>query len=256
MKKNKNGFTLIELLAVIVVLAIIALIATPMVLNTIEQARKGAASSSAYSYVNGVETKLVTYMLKNGGANYEPGEHTLSELQNDLKVEVKGETPSEGSFCIGENGIITKASIKINGYVVSYDGKETKTTNLDEIEDITCGGIKYYAFGMPTTSSSTDFQSVVESSRSKTFIQLDGEQLSLCIYSNNTLECFKNNNYGNERNHLLGLSPLGCGYNAEGINCGPDGFNCVLDINGYVSCVDKVSNLRCALNSDNSVDCH
>ena len=38
--KNKYGFTLIELLAVIVVLAIIALIATPTVMNTIKKQRK------------------------------------------------------------------------------------------------------------------------------------------------------------------------------------------------------------------------
>ena len=41
MKKNKKvGFTLIELLAVIVILAIIALIATPIILGIVEDARK------------------------------------------------------------------------------------------------------------------------------------------------------------------------------------------------------------------------
>ena len=38
---KEKGFTLIELLAVIVVLAVIALIATPLVMNAIEDARKG-----------------------------------------------------------------------------------------------------------------------------------------------------------------------------------------------------------------------
>ena len=37
---NKKGFTLIELLAVIVILAVIALIATPMILNVIETSKK------------------------------------------------------------------------------------------------------------------------------------------------------------------------------------------------------------------------
>ena len=45
--KKKKGFTLIELLAVIVILAIIALIATPIVLNLINTARKGAFARSA-----------------------------------------------------------------------------------------------------------------------------------------------------------------------------------------------------------------
>ena len=41
----KKGFTLIELLAVIIILAIIALIATPIVLNVINDARKSAGLS-------------------------------------------------------------------------------------------------------------------------------------------------------------------------------------------------------------------
>ena len=42
MKSNKKAFTLIELLAVIIILAVIALIATPVVLNVVDNARKEA----------------------------------------------------------------------------------------------------------------------------------------------------------------------------------------------------------------------
>ena len=48
--KNKKGFTLIELLAVIIILAVIALIATPIVLNVIDNARKSANKDSAKLY--------------------------------------------------------------------------------------------------------------------------------------------------------------------------------------------------------------
>ncbi len=44
---KKKGFTLIELLAVIIILAIIALIATPIILNVIDDARKSAGLSES-----------------------------------------------------------------------------------------------------------------------------------------------------------------------------------------------------------------
>ena len=46
MKMNRKGFTLIELLAIIVILAIIAVITVPIILNIIDNARKGAASNA------------------------------------------------------------------------------------------------------------------------------------------------------------------------------------------------------------------
>ena len=42
---KRKGFTLIELLGVIVVLAVIALITTPVILGVIEKARKEAAKT-------------------------------------------------------------------------------------------------------------------------------------------------------------------------------------------------------------------
>ena len=139
--KNKNGFTLIELLAVIVVLAIIALIATPMILNTIDDAKKGSAKSSGYGYINGLETSLASYMLRNNGVSYSAGKYDIATLNTDLDVTVKGEKPSEGKVCVSSDGTVTKASLKVNGYIISYDGKEVKNTDLKEVEDITCDGV-------------------------------------------------------------------------------------------------------------------
>ena len=64
--KNK-GFTLIELLAVIVILAIIALIATPIILGIINDARDSARERTAELIAKEVELAYTGYMYKNGG---------------------------------------------------------------------------------------------------------------------------------------------------------------------------------------------
>ena len=64
--KNK-GFTLIELLAVIVILAIIALIATPIVLGIIEDSRNSSNEISAGYIVEALEKSYsMAYALNQG----------------------------------------------------------------------------------------------------------------------------------------------------------------------------------------------
>ena len=111
MRSNK-GFTLIELLAVIVVLAIIALIATPMVLNTIDEARRGAASSSALAYVSAVETKIATNMLSTGYKA--PSAVTATDFAS-----VKGDKPESVNLTVS-NGSVTGGTVKVNGYTFVY----------------------------------------------------------------------------------------------------------------------------------------
>lgn len=53
---KKHGFTLIELLAVIVILGVIALIATPLVMNTIEESRKSSFQISVQHMVSAIRT--------------------------------------------------------------------------------------------------------------------------------------------------------------------------------------------------------
>lgn len=67
MKMNKKGFTLIELLAVIIILAIIALIATPIVMNVINRAQKGADLRSVEAYGKAAESAYYQYQIDNPG---------------------------------------------------------------------------------------------------------------------------------------------------------------------------------------------
>ena len=56
MKMNKKGFTLIELLAVIVILAIVALVATPLITAKISDAKKQAAMTSVDGIINAINS--------------------------------------------------------------------------------------------------------------------------------------------------------------------------------------------------------
>ena len=132
MKSNK-GFTLIELLAVIVILAIIALIATPIILGVIDKARQGSAEQSVLSYIQAVENQVVISQLTTD----EKDDITLSGDSNiftpdDLegKVSMKGSMPTGGSIVLDSNGNATSATcltVELNGksYDITYDGKGT-----------------------------------------------------------------------------------------------------------------------------------
>ena len=116
MKSNK-GFTLIELLAVIVILAIIALIATPMILGVIDTAKQGSAKSSAQYYVEAIEKTMMTNQLDGKGSvadgTYTVGEDgvTLTSGSNSFKVNVKGDKASKDSTVTIANGQVTTATL-------------------------------------------------------------------------------------------------------------------------------------------------
>ncbi len=130
--KNKYGFTLIELLAVIVVLAIIALIATPIVMNTIKNAKKGAAERSADSYVKQVETAVAEERLSKNEVL--EGEYQITSDGNlcrdksascsddkKIKIEMNGTKPTSGTIKISNGQVTTDSKITVGSYEVAYD---------------------------------------------------------------------------------------------------------------------------------------
>ena len=95
MKEKNKGFTLVELLAVIVILALIALIATPIILNVINDAKKQAAKDSAYGYMDAVEKYIVSSELED--ESIPDGIYRVEDLNK--KISVKGSTPDNTSNC-------------------------------------------------------------------------------------------------------------------------------------------------------------
>ena len=127
----KKGFTLIELLAVIVILAIIALISTPMILGIIEKAKKGGAESSALGFIDAVEKTVATNMLDTNKTNIEDGIYEVNILKSTTyDVKVKGEQPTEDSWLKIEKGQVKECSLKIGEYVINCNGETTKNGEI------------------------------------------------------------------------------------------------------------------------------
>ena len=129
MKEKNKGFTLVELLAVIVILAIIALIATPIILNVINDAKKQAAKDSAYGYMDAVEKYIVSSELED--KSIQDGTYSVEKL-NSMGVSVKGSTPDNGNIEIKE-GAVKNYNLGIDGYYITKDEvKKVSTTKKIE----------------------------------------------------------------------------------------------------------------------------
>ena len=63
---KKKAFTLIELIAVLVIMAIIALIVTPLVMNIIRKARISADKRSIDAYGRSIELAIAGYLMDTG----------------------------------------------------------------------------------------------------------------------------------------------------------------------------------------------
>ena len=138
----KKGFTLIELLAVIVILAIIALIATPIILNIIEDSKKQSIISSANLYIDGLVKQIATKNLTN---EFNPSSCTISNGNvtcdnTSLDYEVNGKKPDSGTVTFN-NGVISGYTLCMSDYKVVKSGNNVTTT-----QDSNCNAITYTAY--------------------------------------------------------------------------------------------------------------
>src|SRR5574344_71287 len=132
---NKKGLTLIELLAVIIILAVIALILTPTIMDIIENSREKSAEESVSSYVSAANnasalslvdsTKGITitsdkYSFVTGTDNEELAKIDVSGVSPTyvyLEYDPNAKSVSIGHFCI-------------KGYNIDYNnGTTSKSVN-------------------------------------------------------------------------------------------------------------------------------
>ena len=138
MKGNTKGFTLVELLAVIVILAIIALITAPAILNVINDAREKGAQDKAWGTIDAVRMAYTQEQgLGDGTVNGTTGTYTVcfgsttgtgcsaTGMVGTKNVRMSGDKPTSGKVIINlSDGTITCDSLVFTG-----NGTYSCTTN-------------------------------------------------------------------------------------------------------------------------------
>ena len=133
---KKNGFTLIELLAVIVILAIIALIATPIILGIINDAREKANERSVELYASAVRNAVAAYQLTGLTAPKSFSDLTI-EYDGDVKCTTQ-ELYEDGSFYL--EGCKVNESEKEYSYGTKRELAKvcTRQNDVDGFDTVTC----------------------------------------------------------------------------------------------------------------------
>ena len=162
----RKGFTLIELLAVIVILAIIALIATPIILGIINDARKESQERSIELYASAAKNAIAKYQLNN----------TSSPTSFDqLDIEYDGDVVCTTKELYSD-GSIYLAGCTVNGDAVDYTYGEQKGTSVAKTCTIQRQDTSKYSIGDVVTctlSESTDkFYIIAEADLTVSAVQM------------------------------------------------------------------------------------
>ena len=169
-KFKKKGFTLIELIAVLVIMAIIALIVTPLVMNIIRKARISADKRSIDAYGRSIELAIAGYLLDNGKFPTEVSQLTIeysgnevvcstTQINTDSSVYLAGCTVAGRSvenYTYGSDKSPTYTAYTVGNqvtynnvdyYVIKDSGVKESTVTLLKAEPLTTAEVNEYGAG-------------------------------------------------------------------------------------------------------------
>jgi prepilin-type N-terminal cleavage/methylation domain-containing protein len=227
----KKGFTLIELLAVIVILAIIALIATPIILGIINDARKESNERSAELYASAVRNAIAAYQLTGTSA---PTKFSDLDIQYDGNVVCATEELYEdGSFYI--------ADCTVNGDEVEYTYGEQQVTQVYKPQ--------YYAYtefsgnvGETAAPANPSTLPPTEEIRYLGYDVTDGKVSAAysCFVRNETEYCLKSDDYAKSIEIIKDayadvVDTEACSFGDDDSDCRADGLSVGAYSSGTVS---------------------
>ncbi len=151
-KKKKSAFTLIELIAVLVIMAIIALIVTPLVMNIIRKARVAADKRSIDAYGRSIEYAIAGYLLDNG---------KFPTDVSELTIEYSGNKVECSTTQLNSDSSVYLTGCTVGGRTVDYAYGSDKTppaptyTAYTVGNQVTYNNVNYYVIENSDTTQAT-----------------------------------------------------------------------------------------------------
>ena len=149
-KKKEKGFTLIELIGVLVIMAILALIVTPLVMNIIRKARVAADKRSVDAYGRSIELAIASYLLDNGRFPTDVSQLTIEYSGDTVSCETTQINPDSSVYLAG----CTVKNRTVEGYVYGSD-KSPSYTAYTVGNLVTYNGVDYYVIKESGVKEST-----------------------------------------------------------------------------------------------------
>ena len=147
-KKKMKGFTLIELIAVLVIMAILALIVTPLVMSIIRKAKVSADKRSIDAYGRSIELAIAGYLLDNGDFPTSIEQLTIEYSGDEVVCSITN-LNSDSSVYLAD---CTVDGRSVEGYTYGKEETGPTYTAYSVGDQVTYNNINYYVIKDSSTS--------------------------------------------------------------------------------------------------------
>ena len=195
------------------------------------------------------DTKIRYILLKDGEVAEASKSMLLSEAANRV---IDSGTIANGTTITYSLRIWidSKAENEVMGQIFNARLQLDATQHQEQTAPV--GPIYYYAFGTPTTASTTDFATLGKN----VFARLGSDNSTGVCINDGGLFCLQSNDNDNSVAALKAhFGESSCGAYASSVNCESSDFKCSAYSDGIVHCYDRSTYEYCNANADGSFNC-
>ena len=206
------------------------------------------------------QTSILTYEVTNNSSNYDAnvtvtcvpkdgttGKYTSikNKLENDATI-VKAKETLNGTLTVTLDKVATESVTEEYTCKLEFTATERDTLGVTK-------PTYYYAFGTPTTASTTDYTTLGKN----VFVRFGSDGSKAVCINDNGLFCIKTNDYYNSvlaiNNHF---GESACNGTNDTFTCYSASFEFTVSSDGSVYCDDNSTVEYCSVDSDGTIECN